>query len=94
MHFPHIAPHHTKDRIMYCPEHGIIIRKHLQVWHIQQADVPRQYVTWREVLNPLRYDICIGPGPGRYWRWNRGAWMNRAVSNLWFRVWGHRKYKR
>ena len=83
-----------RETIMNCPEHGLVIGKHLQIWHHQHADIPRKYVTWREVLNPLRYEICVGPGPDRYWHWNNDAWMNLAVSNLWFRVWGHRKYKR
>lgn len=79
---------------MYCPEHLIFQRKFCQIWHIQRADVPREYVKWREVLNPLRYQISVGRGPGRFWTWNDDAWMNRAVSNLWFRVWGYRKYQK
>lgn len=73
---------------MNCPEHGLVIRKHLQIWHHQRADVPRKYVTWREVLNPLRYEIAFGKGPGRYWYINHDAWMRVALSNLWFRVRG------
>lgn len=78
---------------MNCPEHLVCEARFIRIWHIQRADIRRQYVTWREVLNPLRYDISIGP-VGRRWTINRDAWMHRAVSNFWFRIWGHRKYKR
>lgn len=78
---------------MHCPEHGLVIRKYLQIWHHQRADVDRKYVSWGEVLNPLRYEIAFGPGPGRYWYINHDAWMWIAFANLWFRVWGHRKFK-
>lgn len=78
---------------MNCPEHGLVICKHLQVWHHQRADVARRYVTWSEVLNPLRYEIAFGLGPGRYWYINHDAWMRIAVANFWFRVGGHRKNK-
>lgn len=78
---------------MNCPEHLVLDRKWMQIWHHQRADISREYVTWGEVLNPLRYEICIGPGPGRYWHINNDAWMRVKVSNFWFRVWGHRKYR-
>ncbi len=78
---------------MYCPEHLIFKRQFCQIWHIQRADVRREFVTWREVFNPLRYQISVGPRPGRYWTWNENARLNRAASNLWFRIWGHRKYR-
>jgi hypothetical protein len=70
---------------MNCPEHLIFKSQYLQVWHMQHADIRREYVTWREVFNPLRYDICVGRGPGRYWHWNNDAWMNLKWSNFWFR---------
>lgn len=78
---------------MYCPEHLVADWKYLRIWHIQRADIRREYVTWTEVLNPLRYDISLGR-PGKTVHWNHDAWMNRAVSNFWYRIWGHRKYKR
>lgn len=78
---------------MYCPEHLVLDTKYCMIWHWQRADVRREFVSWREVLNPLRYEINIGPGPGRYWQINDEAKANRIFSNLWFRVWGHRKYK-
>lgn len=46
----------------------------------------RRYITWREVLNPLRYEICVGAGPGRYWHWNDDAWLWVAWRNFLFRV--------
>jgi len=78
---------------MNCPEHLILDLRYLRIWHIQRADVPRQYVTRREILNPLRYEIIL-KAPGKWWCWNEDAWMNRAASNIWFRLWGYRKYKR
>ena len=71
---------------MNCPEHLVLDRRWLQIWHIQHADVPRRYITWAEVLNPLRYEICVGAGPGRYWHWNDDAWLWAAWRNFLFRV--------
>lgn len=82
---------------MNCPEHMILDTRYCHIWHWQRADIARKYVTWREVLNPLRYQICIGPGPGRYWIWNDRAWMNLAWSNfnwwLWRRRWWEMRKK-
>ena len=79
---------------MNCPEHGLVIRKYFQIWHHQSADVPRKYVTWGEVLNPLRYEIAFGRGPGRYWHLNNDAIWNRRLRNLTWRLWGKRRFER
>ena len=71
---------------MNCPEQYVISTKHLKVLHWQKADVRREFVTWAEVLNPLRYEISIGLGPGRYWTLNNDAWMRVAWSNFWWRL--------
>lgn len=71
---------------MNCPEHGLVITKHLQIWHHQRADVSRKYVSWGEVLNPLRYEICLGPEPGRYWHINEDAVLWRMLRNAIWRV--------
>ncbi|MEY9375980.1 hypothetical protein ABIA10_001850 [Rhizobium leguminosarum] len=66
---------------MYCPEHLIFRSEHLWVWHYQRADVRRQYVTWAEVLNPLRYEVNVEFGKRRLCI-NSGGKLNRAFSNL------------
>lgn len=72
---------------MNCPEHLILETKYLTIWHIQRADIRREHVTWREVLNPLRYELIIGR-----WRWNNEAWLNRKWSNFNWWLW-KRKYR-
>lgn len=69
---------------MNCPEHYVLSTKYLKILHWQRADVRREYVTWREVLNPLRYEVSVGFGPGCHWTWNDGAWMRIKWSNFWF----------
>lgn len=69
---------------MNCPEHYLVSTKWLRVLHWQHADVARRYVTWREVFNPLRYEVGIGRAPG--WVWNDDAWMRVWWSNFWFRL--------
>lgn len=71
---------------MNCPEHYIMSAKYVKITHWQHADIRREYVTWREVFNPLRYEISLGFGPGRYWTWNNDAWMRIKWSNFWFHV--------
>lgn len=79
---------------MNCPEHLILDTRYCMIWHHQRADVRREYVTWREVFNPLRYEILVGSGPGRYRRWNNDAWMNRKLSNLTWMLWRKRKFEK
>lgn len=79
---------------MNCPEHLIFNAKWLQIWHHQRADVQREYVTWIEVLNPLRYEICFGAGPGRYCHINEDAWLNMRLSNLTWKLWRKRQFKK
>ena len=71
---------------MNCPEHYIVSMRNFKILHWQYADVRREFVTWREVFNPLRYEISLGFGPGRYWTWNDDAWMNLKWSSFWLRV--------
>lgn len=79
---------------MNCPEHLIFTSQHLQIWHIQHADIPRRYISWAEVLNPLRYEIAVGRGPGQYLIINKDACWNRAASNLRWKLWGRRVLER
>jgi hypothetical protein len=65
---------------MHCPEHLIAQGKWFQIWHHQSADMSRKYISIWEKLNPLRYEVCIGPGPGRFWHLN-----NDAAAHLWVR---------
>jgi len=69
---------------MHCPEHLVIDLRWCRVWHIQSADVRREYVSWREVLNPLRYEINLGY-PGRNVAINEDARFNRAFQTGLFR---------
>lgn len=69
---------------MNCPEHYVLSTKHLTILHWQRADIRREHVTWREVFNPLRYEVSVGFGPGRYWTFNDDAWMRVKWSNFWF----------
>jgi hypothetical protein len=69
---------------MNCPEHLVLDIRYVMIWHHQHADVPRQYISWREVMNPMRYEICIGAGPGRYWHINDDAVIWRKWRNLLF----------
>ncbi|WP_299830629.1 hypothetical protein [uncultured Roseobacter sp.] len=71
---------------MNCPEHLMLDAKWLMIWHHQSADIRREYVSWAEVLNPLRYEICIGQGPGRYWHINDDAVAWHLLRNAIWRV--------
>lgn len=80
---------------MNCPEHLIFKARFCQIWHTQRTDVARKYVTWREVLNLLRYEVHIGPGPGRWWiSVNRDAWLDIKLSNLTWKLWGKRRFEK
>lgn len=79
---------------MNCPEHLIFQTRFCRLWHIQRADIPRRFVTWAEALNPLRYELAIGPGPGRFFVINRDARWNLAFANLRWRLWGRRRFER
>lgn len=68
---------------MNCPEHLIFKSRFFTVWHHQRADVPRKYVTWKEVLNPFRYELLFGGVPPIFVI-NRNAWMRIKVSNFIF----------
>jgi len=70
---------------MNCPEHLILKTRFFRVWHHQGADVPRKYVTWREVLNPLRYELSFGKVPAFYVV-NKNAWMRIKASNIIFSI--------
>jgi hypothetical protein len=67
---------------MNCPEHLVFQYGRVLVWHWQHADVRREYISWAEVLNPLRYEISFGRG----FAINRDAHLNRRWRNLLFRL--------
>lgn len=73
---------------MYCPEHLVFKCDRLQiwVWHWQSVDVPREFISWAEVLNPLRYEITFG----RRFVINSGAHWNRRYRNFRFAIFGRR----
>ena len=79
---------------MNCPEHLIADWGRVQIWHHQRADVLRKYVSWAEVLNPLRYEVCVGPGPGRFVHINDDAFLNRQLQNVCWALWGRRRFER
>lgn len=71
---------------MNCPETLMFERKWLQIWLHQRADVPWKYVSWAEALNPFRYEICVGRGPGQFWHINEDAVLWRKWRNFIFHV--------
>jgi hypothetical protein len=71
---------------MNCPEHLIAEGKWFQIWHHQSADIRREYVSIWEKVNPLRYEICLGAGPGRYLHVNNDAAANLWLCNLRWKV--------
>lgn len=79
---------------MNCPEHLIVDWRYVQIWHHQIADVNRRYVSWGEVMNPLRYEVCVGSGPGSYWHINEDAALNRRIRSVTWALWGRRRFER
>lgn len=79
---------------MYCPEHILINNRWLFVMHWQRADIRRQYVTWAEVLNPLRYEINVRMGGKIRLTLNDDAWLNRSFSNITWWLWRRRLWER
>ncbi len=73
---------------MNCPEHLVLKFPRGRLWHIQSADIPRRYVSWWEVLNPLRYEIAIDRGGdgGVWFCVNEDARWHRKFSNVLFRL--------
>ena len=71
---------------MNCPEHYILSSKYLTIIHWQHADIRREFVTWLEVLNPLRYELTFRLNDDRRWTWNDDAWQRLKWSNFWFHV--------
>ncbi len=70
---------------MYCPETVLMSGGRVYICRHESADHYRG-TPFGEVVNPLRYQIGIGRGPGEYWTWNRNAWIWRAWQNLRFRL--------
>lgn len=60
---------------MYCPSMIFANNKFLYINHHQEGD--RNYleqVPWKELLNPLRYEIIFR------WRWNNKARINQGAK--------------
>jgi len=70
---------------MNCPEHLVFKTRLFRIWHHQRADVRREYVTWREVFNPLRYELVFGEAPA-FLVINKEAWMHVKFSNFIFSI--------
>jgi hypothetical protein len=68
----------------------------VMIWHIQRADVPRESVTWREVLDPSRYEFWFKRSKYSkvFLKINEDAKWNRALSNLTWRLWRRRAWER
>ncbi len=79
---------------MYCPEHILINNRWLFLMHWQRADIQRQYVTWAEVLNPLRYEVTIRFKDRNLFTLNDDAWLNRAFANPTWKLWRRRAWER
>lgn len=81
---------------MNCPEHLVYEGRFVEIWHMQRADVRRQYVTWREVLNPLRYYFWFRRSKYAkvFLKINEDAKWNRKLSNLTWKLWGRRRFER
>lgn len=73
---------------MNCPEHLIFKTTNVRVWHIQSADIPRSYVSWWEVVNPLRYELQVDRRNARgvWFRINEDARWHRKFSDALFRL--------
>lgn len=79
---------------MNCPEYLIFKSRWLWIWHWQRADVRRQYVTWGEVLNPLRYEINLRWGQRGRLIINDEAWLNRVWDKITWRLYRRRLWER
>lgn len=78
---------------MHCPEHLVFKSRNFRIWHIQGADVSREYVPWAEKLNPLRYEFSFGR-PGSHFSVNEDAKWNRALISILWRLWLKRRWER
>jgi hypothetical protein len=70
---------------MNCPEYYVFNSNYLTVIHWQRADTAREFVSWSEIFNPLRYQVSIGPRGHRIFI-NPGARAQLIWSNFWFYV--------
>jgi hypothetical protein len=79
---------------MDCPEYLVFRNRYVQLWHWQRADVRRQYVSWGEVFNPLRYELVF--------RWkdralftinDEGRW-NLAFARLMWVIYRKRRWEK
>lgn len=71
---------------MYCPETVLMSGGRVYICRHESAD-HYQGTPLLEKINPLRYQVCIGKGPGRYrWRWNDNAHLWRKWCNFSFRI--------
>lgn len=75
---------------MFCPEKIVYdsYNNPFMITRYEGADY-HQGAPWRIRLNPLRYQFCLRYkffGGKRNYYLNKGAWLHRSLSNLWFRV--------